>query len=77
MTLRDRGTRGHDRAGARRTIRCERDGTPTYDRCAGVCYLDEADISEIMVHRGLARTVPGTVTDASPRPNARLLPMVR
>jgi endonuclease YncB( thermonuclease family) len=41
-----------------RRVRCELDGTRTYDRCAGICYLDGADISEIMVHRGLARDCP-------------------
>jgi hypothetical protein len=39
-------------------VRWELDGTPTYDRCAGVCYLNGADISEVMVHRGLARDCP-------------------
>ena len=38
-----------------RTVRCELDGTRTYDRCAGMCYLDGVDISEAMVRRGLAR----------------------
>ena len=38
-----------------RTLRCELDGEHTHDRCVGVCYLSGADISEIMVHRGLAR----------------------
>lgn len=42
-----------------RTVRCELDGTRTYDRCAGICYLDGADISEVMVHRGRARDYPG------------------
>jgi micrococcal nuclease len=41
-----------------RTVRCELDGTRTYDRCVGVCYLDGADISEIMVRRGVARDCP-------------------
>jgi endonuclease YncB( thermonuclease family) len=38
-----------------RTLRCELDGERTHDRCAGVCYLDGADIAAIMVRRGLAR----------------------
>ena len=37
-----------------RTVRCALDGTRTYDRCAGICYLDGADISEVMVRRGVA-----------------------
>jgi micrococcal nuclease len=39
-----------------RGLRC--DGECTHDRCAGICYLDGADISEVMVHRGLARDCP-------------------
>lgn len=38
--------------------RCELDFERTHDRCAGACYLDAADISEILVHRGLARDCP-------------------
>ena len=38
--------------------RCELDGERTHDRCAGACYLDGADISKILVHRGLARDCP-------------------
>ena len=41
-----------------RTVRCELDGTRTYDRCAGICYLDGADISEVMVHRSVDRDCP-------------------
>ena len=41
-----------------RKVRCDLDGTRTYDRCAGICYLDGADISEAMVHRGVARACP-------------------
>ena len=41
-----------------RTLRCDLDGTRTYGRCAGVCYLDGTDISEVMVQRGLARDCP-------------------
>ena len=37
------------------SVRCELDGTRTYDRCAGVCYLDGVDISEVLVRQGLAR----------------------
>jgi micrococcal nuclease len=41
-----------------RELRCELDGERTHDRCAGVCYLDGADISDVMVRRGLARDCP-------------------
>src|SRR5918992_1657755 len=41
-----------------RVVRCELDGTRTYDRCAGICYLDGVDISEVMVRRGVARDCP-------------------
>ena len=41
-----------------RTLRCELDGERTHDRCVGVCYLDGAHISEVMVHRGVARDCP-------------------
>ena len=56
---------------------CKLDGEETHDRCVGVCYLDGADISEVMVHRGVVRHVPGSAVGAIPRPNARLLPMAR
>jgi micrococcal nuclease len=41
-----------------RTLRCELDGDRTHDRCVGVCYLDGADIAEVMVREGLARDCP-------------------
>ena len=41
-----------------RTLRCQLDGKRTGDRCVGICYLDGADISQVMVHRGLARDCP-------------------
>ena len=41
-----------------RMVRCDLDGTRTYDRCAGVCYLDAVDLSEAMIRRGLARDCP-------------------
>jgi endonuclease YncB( thermonuclease family) len=41
-----------------RMVRCELDGTRTYDRCVGICYVDGEDISEVMVRRGLARACP-------------------
>jgi micrococcal nuclease len=40
------------------TLRCDLDGERTRDRCVGVCYLEGADISELMVHRGVARDCP-------------------
>jgi micrococcal nuclease len=40
------------------TVRCELDGSRTYDRCAGVCYLDGGDITEALVSAGLARVCP-------------------
>ena len=39
-------------------VRCDFNGDRTYDRCVGGCYLDDQDISEIMVRRGLARDCP-------------------
>jgi micrococcal nuclease len=39
-------------------VRCELDGTRTYDRCARICYLDGRDIAEAMVSAGLARDCP-------------------
>jgi micrococcal nuclease len=54
-----------------RTLRCELDGERTHDRCVGVCYLEDRDISEIMVHRGVARDCPrfsqGRYTKAEPQ----------
>jgi endonuclease YncB( thermonuclease family) len=41
-----------------RTLRCELDGDRTHDRCVGVCYLNGADIAEVMVREGLARDCP-------------------
>ena len=41
-----------------RTVRCELDGSRTYDRCAGVCYLDGRDIAGALVSAGLARDCP-------------------
>ena len=39
-------------------VECELDGTRTYDRCVGICYLDGVDVSEVMVRRGVARDCP-------------------
>jgi micrococcal nuclease len=41
-----------------RTLSCELDGERTHDRCVGVCYLNGADIAEVMVREGLARDCP-------------------
>jgi micrococcal nuclease len=41
-----------------RELRCELDGERTHDRCVGVCYLDGADISGVMVRGGVARDCP-------------------
>jgi micrococcal nuclease len=41
-----------------RELRCELDGSRTHDRCAGVCYLDGADIAAVLVRQGLARDCP-------------------
>jgi micrococcal nuclease len=40
------------------TVRCELDGTRTYDRCAGICYLDGEDVAAVLVQQGLARDCP-------------------
>jgi endonuclease YncB( thermonuclease family) len=42
-----------------RELQCELDATRTYDRCAGICYIDDENISEIVVRLGLARHCPG------------------
>ena len=41
-----------------KAVRCELDGSATYDRCAAICYLEGADISEALVAKGLARDCP-------------------
>ena len=41
-----------------RRVRCELDGTRTYDRCVAFCYLDGADIEAIMVRVGFALDCP-------------------
>jgi micrococcal nuclease len=41
-----------------RELRCELNGERTHDRCVGICYLEGEDISEVMVHRGVARDCP-------------------
>ena len=34
-----------------RELRCELDGERTHDRCAGICYLNGADIAALMVRQ--------------------------
>jgi micrococcal nuclease len=41
-----------------RTLRCELDGERTHDRCVGICYLEGEDISEAVIHLGVARDCP-------------------
>ena len=41
-----------------RMLRCELDGERPQDRCVGVCYLEDEDIGEVMVHLGVARDCP-------------------
>lgn len=40
------------------TVRCEPDGSRSYDRIVAVCYLDGVDIGEALVAEGLARDCP-------------------
>lgn len=39
-------------------VRCELDGTKTYDRFVGICFLDGADIAIPLVEAGVARDCP-------------------
>ena len=39
-------------------VRCEMDGSKTYDRFVGICYLDEQDIGARVVASGLALDCP-------------------
>ena len=41
-----------------RQVRCKLDGSRTYDRCAGVCYLDGRDNAAELVRAGLERDCP-------------------
>jgi micrococcal nuclease len=60
-----------------RTVRCELDGTRTYDRCVGICYLDSQDIGEAMVAAGLVRDCPRfSEADTGP-PRCKLLRAAR
>jgi endonuclease YncB( thermonuclease family) len=40
------------------TLRCELDGERNHDRCVGICYLEDRDISHVLVRQGLARDCP-------------------
>ncbi|MDP1963427.1 MAG: thermonuclease family protein [Reyranella sp.] len=39
-------------------VRCELDGTRTYDRQVGICFVDGRDIGEAVIAAGLARDCP-------------------
>jgi len=41
-----------------KTVRCELDGTRTYDRVVGICFLGGRDIGETVITAGLARDCP-------------------
>jgi len=41
-----------------KVLRCELNGEQTYDRKVGICYLDGADISALIIREGLARDCP-------------------
>ncbi|WP_425405865.1 thermonuclease family protein [Hwanghaeella sp.] len=41
-----------------KAVRCELNGERTHDRLVGVCYLDGADISALIIREGLARDCP-------------------
>jgi micrococcal nuclease len=43
-----------------RMLRCELDGERTHDRCAGLCYLEGADVAAEMVAAGVARDSPSS-----------------
>jgi len=48
-------------------LRCELDGSSTYDRCAGVCCLNGRDIGEHLIRAGLARDRPRYSVGRVPR----------
>jgi len=41
-----------------KSVRCELDGTRTYDRAVGICFLGGRDIGEAVIAAGLARDCP-------------------
>ena len=42
----------------RQQVSCELDGTTSYDRVVGICYVAGRDVAELLVTRGLARDCP-------------------
>ena len=59
-----------------RELRCELDGERTHDRCAGICYLNGADIAALMVRQGSRPCLSQVRRGAMPRLNGRLPPGV-
>jgi len=41
-----------------RELRCQLDGERTHDSCVEICFLEDEDISEVMVGRGLVQDRP-------------------
>ena len=41
-----------------KAVRCDLDGSRSFDRMVGVCYLDERDIGASIIAAGLARDCP-------------------
>lgn len=39
-------------------VRCELNGTSTYDRCVAICFLDGVDVGERLIREGHARDCP-------------------
>jgi endonuclease YncB( thermonuclease family) len=60
-----------------RQVRCKLDGSRTYDRCAGVCYLDGQDIAAKLVRKAFARDGPRYSRGATLRRSVRRPPMER
>jgi len=42
----------------RQQASCELDGTTSYDRVVGICYVGGRDVAELLVTRGVARDCP-------------------
>lgn len=57
-------------------VRCQLDGSRTYDRRVGICFLEGADVGEAVIAAGLARDCPrysdGRYRGAEGRESARL-----
>ena len=62
----------------RQEVSCELDGTTSYDRVVGICYVGGRDAAELLVVRGLARDCPrfsdGRYEEME-TPSARSLPL--